>query len=119
MSVPSSSFQPCMAGSSFWLLSVKRTTRSISHQHPSQTLKTDQSANPRTALCCLVKDLSFSSIGSGCPPAELNVCHLTGYDEISCLGCIVLNLGHLNESNCEECEMLTCFLQQFPEPGGH
>lgn len=94
MSEPGSSFQPSTAGTRFLLLSVKRTTRSISRQHPSQILN----AISRPITHPLVKDSPLSVPSSSCPTAEFNMCRLIGCDAIRCPGCIVsLNLGHLSQ----------------------
>lgn len=87
----------------------KRATRSISRQHPSRILRSilRPIAQPR------VKELPFDAPGSGCPPAELNMCRLIGCDEIRRPWCIVcLNLGHLGQwEDCpEEWKMRTCFV---------
>lgn len=93
----------------------KRATRSISRQHPSRILRSilRPIAQPR------VKELPFDAKGSGCPPAELNMCRLIGCDEIRRPWCIVcLNLGHLSQwEDCpEEWKMRTCFvLDRRPE----
>lgn len=97
----------------------KRATRSISRQHPSRILRSilRPIAQPR------VKEPPFDAPGSGCPPAELNMCRLIGCDEIRRPWCIVcLNLGHLGQwEDCpEEWKMRTCFVLDWrPERDRH